>query len=315
MATLTAFHFYDNSTLANFKARAQEISNFFTTAGWAQTADTGQVNWSTIATVPGSLSYVYEIWKSTDALSSTFPMYIKIEYGTGSTTNAPTIRFSTGTGTDGSGNITTGYTGPQVLTLGFTGQPSNPTTFYMRCRFSGDTGRFWFSMFEPTASSFHNGHMMLAIGRSVNSSGARTSTYFTTWFALGYSNGSAIPIYQYTTLNGGNSGGGVALPYNTGIISPLSGSNAGGVSQSGTNGPHGSLVAPSFAAVGYWDFPHPCILIGPQFQYLNGTLVTVTIYGATHTYTVFAQDNSSNTSLASWWVVNARFLQNNNLYT
>src|ERR1039458_8773880 len=92
----------DNSTLANFKNWATAISAFFITAGWTRTADTGQVNWSTIAVVPGAGSYVYEILQTNDGFTT---YYLKGEYGTHSTgSNNPATRFTGGTSTTGTGN-------------------------------------------------------------------------------------------------------------------------------------------------------------------------------------------------------------------
>ena len=78
MSTQQSFLVCDSSTLANFKSWAQTISAFFTTATWTQSADTGQVNWSTIASVPGSGAFVYEIWEPNDGLTT---FYVKVEYG------------------------------------------------------------------------------------------------------------------------------------------------------------------------------------------------------------------------------------------
>src|ERR1019366_10375320 len=93
----------DNSTLANFKNWATAISAFFITAGWTRTSDTGQVNWSTIATVPGAGSFVYEILQTNDGATT---YYLKVEYGTHNDgSNNPAMRFTGGTSTTGTGSI------------------------------------------------------------------------------------------------------------------------------------------------------------------------------------------------------------------
>lgn len=52
MTTSQAFVPYDTSTVANYKSWAQQFGTFLTAAGWSQTADTGQVNWANVVTVP-----------------------------------------------------------------------------------------------------------------------------------------------------------------------------------------------------------------------------------------------------------------------
>lgn len=94
MAASQSFLACDNSTLTNFKAWGQAISNALSTSTWTQTSDTGQVNWSSIASVPGSGAYVYEIWQPNDGLTA---FYLKAEYGNFSGTNMPSIRVSIGT--------------------------------------------------------------------------------------------------------------------------------------------------------------------------------------------------------------------------
>jgi hypothetical protein len=86
MATSQQFLVCDSSTLANFKSWAQAISGWFATAGWSQAADTGQVNWSTIVSVPGSGAYVYEVWQPNDGLTT---FYAKIEYGNSTASACP----------------------------------------------------------------------------------------------------------------------------------------------------------------------------------------------------------------------------------
>ena len=95
----------DNSTLTNFKEWAKAISDWFAACDWTQSADTGQVDWGTLASPPGSGAYVYEVWQPGDGLEN---FYLKIEYGNYSGTNAPTIRLTISTTTDGAGTPT-GY--------------------------------------------------------------------------------------------------------------------------------------------------------------------------------------------------------------
>ena len=71
----------DNGSNANFRAWGSAISAALAAMGWTQTADTGQVNWSTV-TVPAAGAYVYEIWQPADAFQTGPTQYfLKLEYG------------------------------------------------------------------------------------------------------------------------------------------------------------------------------------------------------------------------------------------
>ena len=172
--TSNTLHVRSNSSLANFKDWAQSISNWMTTIGWVQTADTGQVNWSTIASVPTVGTYVYEIWKPGDALTT---FYVKIEYGTNnaSTNTGPSMRLSAGTTTDGAGTLTGFFTATHVYPANVVLVTSNVTTY--NCYYCGDSSFFVIMLWrdDPTAQA----PMLFGVQRSINSSGAYTSDFFT----------------------------------------------------------------------------------------------------------------------------------------
>jgi hypothetical protein len=102
---------------AAFRAWGSILSAAIATAGWVQTADTGQINWSTVVRSAGGTAAGYEIWRLNDSLQSTAPIYIKVEYGTGPTTAYPGLWITAGTGSDGAGALTSlAGTGTSVTT-------------------------------------------------------------------------------------------------------------------------------------------------------------------------------------------------------
>jgi hypothetical protein len=109
-----------SDTLAHFNAWGQGISNGILAAGLTKTADTGQINWGTNATIPSTTSQTigYEVWQFTDALQSTAPVYVRLGYGSnGSQASTPQITVTVGTATNGAGTITaSGLYGAAVLT-------------------------------------------------------------------------------------------------------------------------------------------------------------------------------------------------------
>lgn len=113
-------------TDAEFRTMAQFLANTMESGGVIRTADTGQVNLSTM-TFPGTNNTAagYEIRRFTDALQSTAPVFLKIEYARGGGTNFFDIFLTIGTGSDGSGNLTgVKFTRTQIgLITNFTSLP------------------------------------------------------------------------------------------------------------------------------------------------------------------------------------------------
>jgi hypothetical protein len=273
MATAQGNYPFDSSTLANFIAWAQAISSALgTTAGWIQSADSGQVNWGTISAVPGGGAYVYEIWEPNDGLSN---FYLKIEYGNFSSANQPSIRLTIGTSTNGAGSLVGSVVGPYIP---WSGVPGATTTTY-ECRFSGAPGRFHALLWRLAANGCTQS---FSIERSVDSAGAYTSSHVTLITAGG---NSGSPINQQTlhlTLGpapvqsapGGNSGGLAVRAF----YPVLGGGSGPGV----FNGSVGFETASPY--IGYFDFPLTGVGAGNTASYAEGNVFSTTLYGATRTY-------------------------------
>jgi hypothetical protein len=101
-----------NDTAAHFQQWGKTISDHLKAIGLTQTADSGQINWATVA-VPGANTVAgYEMYAMADTLDATAPIRIKIEYGIGASVARPNTWVSIGTATDGAGNITGQKVGP-----------------------------------------------------------------------------------------------------------------------------------------------------------------------------------------------------------
>lgn len=94
-------------TNADFQAFGSFIADAFQAGGFERTADTGQINWSSVA-YPGVNDTVagYELRGFTDALQATAPIYVKLNWRRGSAANWIDVGISVGTGTDGTGGLT-----------------------------------------------------------------------------------------------------------------------------------------------------------------------------------------------------------------
>lgn len=101
---------WSHSSDATFREWGKAISDGLAAVGLVQTSDTGQIDWSTV-TKPGSnANGGYEIWRFDDTLQATAPVFLKITYGTASSTSygRVTVQVAAGSsaGSNGSGTLT-----------------------------------------------------------------------------------------------------------------------------------------------------------------------------------------------------------------
>lgn len=277
MAVSTTVAVRDNSTLANFKQWAQVISNFFTTAGWVQSGDSGQVNWSSIASVPTVGNFVYEIWQPNDGLTT---FYLKVEYGTNSASSntGPQIRLSIGTTTNGSGTLTGFVTSTQSQPN--TAVSVTSTTTQWQCHLSGDSGRISFLMWRDDSTG--GGGQFFAVQRSLNSSGTPTSTHVTLMSCGNVTTSCAVG--QQTLVFGVGVGNAVTVG-GTGTQGLVCIRNSQLSSQL-FNG--GAAISPIFPDVGYFDNPLDITALGAPNDFTEGAQYVIAAgnmpYGISHTY-------------------------------
>lgn len=207
---------------SQFRQWGSGINALLTAAGLTQTADTGQINWTTV-TVTSSANVLigYEVWSIPDTIGT---LRMRLDYMTtaaydGAVTWRPTI----GTGSDGAGTIT----GVRFASL-------NPT--YISNSATDATA-------YPAYASSWNGGFAIAVGvghptaryrramvldRTCDSSGTQDNKGMVFAFCYPYESGSQ---YHATIVKGWTSeiGGGVeatfpyspaCLPYNHGTYVP-----------------------------------------------------------------------------------------------
>jgi hypothetical protein len=239
------------------------ISSALETFGWTKTADTGQVNWTSIASTPGANAVVYEIWKSADDKSATLPIYMKLEYGTGSSTAYQDMYITVGTGSTGAGALT-GATSRFRVGANSSGGASN----MYECCFSGTTSRFSFLMFRGVVyGSF------FSVERNLDNSGNEQADYFTILVCAGVNNIPAWEQVIFPTTGGG------PLAVENGFTSVQTNQASGAFVNS-------IAVSPIWPIVGKVDNPllgAVCIKGG---DFADGIRFTMNMYGASHTYVV-----------------------------
>lgn len=163
MTTSTFSSFLDNTSTTGFRAWGSELSSNFAAVGMIQTSDTGQINWTTV-TIPVAINTAagYEIWKFSDS-----SLFVKWEYGTGSSTTNAQIWMTWGTGSNGSGTIT-GQTSTRS-TMGYGTNPNSTTTAYpsYMCATANAFSLVW----KIGAGAGTNAYGFACVGKTVDATG------------------------------------------------------------------------------------------------------------------------------------------------
>lgn len=187
-----------NSTDALFRAWVQFVEDtLVTTGGWVNTADTGQMTISTAAHPTLTQTKVgYRVYRMADTLQATKPIYMRIDYGSGTAANTPAMWPTIGTGTDGAGNVTGtifapvgpggGSTAPVVANTNGT----NASSSYG----SADTNRLQLLMFVRGGA---NDFLLFSVERSKDSSGNDTGDGLLITWQTGSGAGSGIDRSAY----------------------------------------------------------------------------------------------------------------------
>lgn len=111
----------DSTTDAGFRTYISEIITKFAAAGLVQTADTGQIDTSTVVRPAANTSAGYTIWRFADST-----IYFKLEFGSSNgSTSSPQFWLTVGTGSNGSGTIA-GQTTTRARLRGLGNTPTFP---------------------------------------------------------------------------------------------------------------------------------------------------------------------------------------------
>lgn len=176
--------FNDHTSDANFRIWGKAISDNMTAVGLTQTSDTGQINWATVVRAGTNSNAGYEIRAFSDTLQSTRPVYIRIDFGTGSSTSSPRLQWSVGTGTNGAGTLTGVILATVTDTMFATGAGS--TTNYTSLMYCDGSSFAWFHNIDYTGAPTSTTPGWFMIERSRDSSGTATSEGVW-WFYKAYS--------------------------------------------------------------------------------------------------------------------------------
>lgn len=168
MTTATDTSVVDQTSDAGFRAWGVALNSLLAAVGLVQTADTGQINWASVTRAATNTAAGYEIWRFANSA-----LYLKLEYGSGSTTSTPMAWVTVGTGSNGSGTLT-GQTSTRTTWLINATAASTATTYTSyACHV---TGGFSLVFKQNSVNSSVNPMGLLVVGQTVDSTGTITST-------------------------------------------------------------------------------------------------------------------------------------------
>lgn len=152
---------------AEFRQWGSAVASALQSVGLTKASDTGQIDWATVArpsvanTVAG-----YEIYRFSDSLQATKPVFIKLEYGSGSAITQVSCWITIGSSTNGAGTINSA-----ALTTRRQIAPSTTTTGQSFPAYSsGSSDRIAFFLTNSGSTSY----MGFSIERSKTAAGVTT---------------------------------------------------------------------------------------------------------------------------------------------
>lgn len=209
----TALNLDTTSDTAGFRLWGKAISDAIAAQGWVKTADTGQVDWTAVTTAAASTSYGYEIWRADDALAATHPVFLKLEYGTGSKSATPfsaQMWATVGMASNGSGALTahgsysSAISARNVLQMNSATGTANRTGV---CYVQGDASSLVLALWplpnSLTVSGYSAfGSAVLIIERTRDEDGTVNDKGFSTHWAYGADNastGTKSQVFKFAT--------------------------------------------------------------------------------------------------------------------
>ena len=286
MATRVANLACTNNSDTNFRAWINEIHNALIAFGWVQTADSGQINFSTV-TRPTAIGIYqgFAVYHMNDSAQSTCAVFMRLDFGTsGNSADTPGLKVQICIGsTNGSGTLT-GNVCSQVIAQTNTGPNSNVFNVHS----AGDAGSFRMNFWTGDVGGLG---WTLVIERDQDSSGNDTTTGVTLLCAFP-SAGNAIT----TTSQFLETAGGIGTQF-TAWYAWLSG-------QSTQSGFGGVGVGPVRPVLGQLRNPMKTVLLASGADFPTYVTTPVTVYGVSRTYMVFHPQPGMNPALNIWNTAN-----------
>lgn len=264
------------SSDADFRAWCQGIHAALIAVGLVQTADTGQINMSTAVRGSNNAAAGYEIFRFSDALQATAPVFIKIEYGLGpsSSFDEPSLWVTAGSATNGAGVLsqsTARLVAPQNV--------AKSAGVQLAMYASGDGSRFALAYsVDLSSTAVGHPHAYIAVERTRDSGGVNTAD----GFIASAGPGAGSSAWKSAAAGTGVAAFGPCLPVSASLGTPTVGANSG----------VGTMIY--FLGLAFYGIGLTAL------HYTSspgaGTTFTATVLGALHTYVVLADKAASSSN-------------------
>lgn len=225
-----------NSTDATFRAWGSALSAQIGSM-LTRVPQTGDINWSTINKPGAANVYVgSEVFRFNDPLQTTHPLFLKFEYGAGSTAGTVGLQMTVGKSADGLGNI-----GGVLLAATQIVQAGATATVISNSFISA--GSSWFALSLDPATSGLGG--LVYIERSLNSGGQPTSDALMIGWQTRAGVNQAHRFIDYANLTTEIVDGGiVSLPVPLSTDRSIANGNTGPIFSAGCMSPSGMIWRP-----------------------------------------------------------------------
>jgi hypothetical protein len=217
----------DQTSDAAFRTWGLELNTKFSAVGMVQTADTGQINWTTVTRAAViNTAAGYEIWKL-----SSGNLYFKIEYGTGNTQpTIPSLWITTGTGSNGSGTLT-GQLSTRTQ-VGKTATAITSTSTNYQSYLCATANYFGLSWKIGSATTANMPRAFMAVAQTVDSTGTATTVGY---FQIVSTTTVSTPTYQNVATTAGVTGTAIAVNNNFMLVPGINGTPANSLDGAGNN--------------------------------------------------------------------------------
>jgi hypothetical protein len=185
-----------HNTDAEFRAWGSDIAQALLDVGLVKTADTGQINWTTVARPAANNYGGYEIWRYPDS-----SIYMKWEFGTGSDAAQPAIRVRVSNNSNGAGTLTGVVSSARIMYRDSSGIGANKLSWMCL-----KDGFFGFLGYRTPGSNDAFG--FFAVARTTDANGATSSLGATVYW-----HGNTFSTERAAVQ---------ALNFSTGYVGPVS---------------------------------------------------------------------------------------------
>jgi hypothetical protein len=267
----------DVSTDPRFQGACVFVDAVITGGGWVNTADTGQLTLASAAHPTVANTKVgYRIYRMNDALQATRPVFLRVDYGSGSAAATFALSITIGSGTDGAGNIT----GTALPELRVSPTSGSGQTFTSTCFGSADTNRLQLMLFSATSTSA-NVMLCLSLERSKDAAGADTNAGLLLTYSTADVSLAGFQRSQYIVLPPGSN-----PPTELGVTVALPNANSNPTSFDGNVG---IGLFTHFRGVAQPPGIGGCAVHAADFA--AGAQFTMVVYGVSRTYQLCLRNN------------------------